>query len=147
MIDRPRRPRGRPKGSEIDDGAMLAQIADLLVQDRARNVAAAVRLLARHDPSLIRRLQRKYRRDSGPLMVAAGRSGLAARERLGQPVLVLQGERVHELGGRVVLVAPVRRLGGAQDLLLPDPVLKRQALGPGARRGHEGARVAPVLAL
>lgn len=66
-----RRPRGRPKGSEIDDQATLVQIADLLADGRARNVAAAVRLLAGHDPSLIRRLQRKFRRDRDALLVAA----------------------------------------------------------------------------
>ena len=66
-----KRPRGRPKGSEIDDGKALAQIADFLVEGRAHNVAAAVRILAGHDPSLIRRFQRKFRRDRETLMAAA----------------------------------------------------------------------------
>lgn len=71
MSDTQRRHRGRPKGSEIDDGKALGQIADTLVEGRAGNVAAAVRLLAGHDPSLIRRLQRKFRRDRETLLVAA----------------------------------------------------------------------------
>ncbi len=71
MTDTLRRHRGRPKGSEIDDGKALSRIADILVEGRAHNVAAAVRLLAGHDPSLIRRLQRKFRRDREALLVAA----------------------------------------------------------------------------
>ena len=63
--------RGRPKGSEIDDGQALLRIAEFLIEGRAQNVAAAVRLLAGHDPSLIRRLQRKFRRDKEALMAAA----------------------------------------------------------------------------
>ena len=66
----PRR-RGRPKGSEIDDGPALSRIADCLIEGQARNVAAAVRLQAGHDPSLIRRLQRKFRRDREVLLAAA----------------------------------------------------------------------------
>ncbi|MDJ0896383.1 MAG: hypothetical protein QNJ92_14660 [Alphaproteobacteria bacterium] len=71
MTDRPRRQRGRPKGSEIDDGRALLQIAESLIEGRAQNVAAAVRLIAGHDPSLIRRLQRKFRRDAEAVMAAA----------------------------------------------------------------------------
>ena len=71
MTSTAKRPRGRPKGSEINDTGALIQIADLLADGRASNVAAAVRLLAGHDPSLIRRLQRKFRRDRDALMAAA----------------------------------------------------------------------------
>lgn len=71
MTDAARRHRGRPKGSEIDDGKALSQIAELLAEGRAHNVAAAVRVLAGHDPSLIRRLQRKFRRDRETLLNAA----------------------------------------------------------------------------
>ena len=72
MTDTLKRHRGRPKGSEIDDGTALSQIADLLVEGRAKNVAAAVRLRAGHNPSLIRRLQRKFQRERDALMTAAG---------------------------------------------------------------------------
>ncbi len=71
MTDTLRRRRGRPKGSEIEDGRALSRIADLLVEGRARNIAAAVRILAGHDPSLIRRLQRKFLRDREALMATA----------------------------------------------------------------------------
>jgi len=65
------RPRGRPKGSEIDDRLVLARMADLIVQGEVENVAAAVRRVAGHDPSLIRRLQRKFRRDRETLLAEA----------------------------------------------------------------------------
>jgi len=71
MTDTSTNRRGRPKGSEIDDGEALAWIAELLVQGQAGTVAAAVRRFAGHDPSLIRRLQRKFRRDRDALLAAA----------------------------------------------------------------------------
>ncbi|WP_299618773.1 hypothetical protein [Pelagibius sp.] len=71
MTDMQRKRRGRPKGSEIDDSEALQHIADLLVEGRARNVAGAVRVLAGHRPSLIRRLQRKFCRERGTLLAAA----------------------------------------------------------------------------
>jgi len=80
MTDAKTRHRGRPKGSEIDDRKVLCQIADLLIEERAKSVAAAARMIAGDDPSLTRRLQRKFRRD---------RIGLvsAARERAEQTAL------------------------------------------------------------
>jgi len=71
MAENVKRLRGRPKGSEKDDSITLVRIAGLLLQGRAENVAGAVRLLAGHDPSLIRRLQRKFRRDRKALLAAA----------------------------------------------------------------------------
>jgi hypothetical protein len=71
MTDTRQRHRGRPKGSELDDGKALSRIADMLIEQRAQNVAAAVRLLAGQDPSLIRRLQRKFKRDREALLAAA----------------------------------------------------------------------------
>ena len=73
MSDRTKRSRGRPKGSEIDDRGPLVQIAVLIVEGQAGNVAAAVRKIAGHDPSLIRRLQRKFRRDREALLAEARR--------------------------------------------------------------------------
>ena len=71
MNDRPQRGRGRPLGSGIDDTRALSRIADLLVEGRAHNVAAAVRILVGHDPSRIRRLQRKFRPERDALLAAA----------------------------------------------------------------------------
>lgn len=71
MMIEAKRPRGRPKGSEIDDQQLLSRIALILVRGEAVNVAVAVRRLAGHDPSLIRRLQRKFRRDRDALLAAA----------------------------------------------------------------------------
>ncbi len=73
MSDRAKRCRGRPKGSEMDDRGSLIQIAVLLAEGEAGNVAAAVRKIAGHDPSLIRRLQRKFRRDREALLAEARR--------------------------------------------------------------------------
>ena len=82
MTNIPKRPRGRPKGSEIDDGVLLSQIADLLVESEAQNVAAAVRRIAGHDPSLIRRLQRKFKRDRSTLLAQAhAKAAQASAER------------------------------------------------------------------
>ena len=75
-----KRRRGRPKGSELDDRAALAWIAEQLVQGEVKTVAAAVRRLAGHEPSLIRRLQRKFRRDRAALLAAA-------RKRIAQAAL------------------------------------------------------------
>jgi hypothetical protein len=74
MTKRVRSRRGRPKGSELDDRKLLSRIAGLLVQGKAGNVAAAVRQIAGHDPSLIRRLQRKFRRDRKALLAEARRT-------------------------------------------------------------------------
>lgn len=71
MAENVKRLRGRPRGSEKDDSIALVRIAGLLLEGRAANVAAAVRLLAGNDPSLIRRLQRKFRRDREALLAAA----------------------------------------------------------------------------
>jgi hypothetical protein len=73
MRDLRKRPRGRPKGSEIDDRVALSRIAGFLVDGQADNVAAAVRRVAGRDPSLIRRLQRKFRRDRAALLSEARR--------------------------------------------------------------------------
>ena len=82
MTNAIKRPRGRPKGSEIDDREVLSRIAELMVQGNAGNVAFAVRRVAGHDPSLIRRLQRKFRRDRDTLLRdARARLRRAATER------------------------------------------------------------------
>lgn len=70
MTKQARRP-GRPKGTGIDDRLALDRIADCLLDRRARSVAAAVRLFAADDPSLIRRLQRKFNRDRQALLRSA----------------------------------------------------------------------------
>lgn len=71
MTETSQRHRGRPNGSGIDDVSALMRIADLLIEGQAQNVAAAARLLAGHNPSLIRRLQRKFRHNRSALLAAA----------------------------------------------------------------------------
>lgn len=71
MIDMKKSRRGRPRGSGIDDREALHRIAELLVERKAQNVAAAVRVFAGHDPSLIRRLQRKFRHQGHVFLASA----------------------------------------------------------------------------
>ena len=52
--------RGRPKGSGIDDGARLRQLAALLRDDPDLKPTTAIRALGVKDPSAIRRLRDKF---------------------------------------------------------------------------------------
>jgi hypothetical protein len=53
------RPRGRPKGSGIDDSAMLAKIRKLV--ERGLKVTTAIRKCGVDNPSAIRRLREKFK--------------------------------------------------------------------------------------
>ncbi len=53
--------RGRPKGSGIDDTAMLAQIAELIAANPDLKPTTAIRALGIEDPSVIRRLRDKLK--------------------------------------------------------------------------------------
>ncbi len=71
MAECGKRPRGRPKGSCLDDAATPARLADLLVAGEKSSKTAAIRRLAGPDPSVVRRLQRKFRDDQPALIDAA----------------------------------------------------------------------------
>ena len=71
MAIQDKRPRGRPKGSCLDDSATLSRIADLLASGAETSKTAAIRRLAGPDPSILRRLQRKFKDDQPALMNAA----------------------------------------------------------------------------
>ena len=71
MVEQDKRPRGRPKGSCLDDAATLSRIADLLVSGEKSSKTAAIRRIAGPDPSVVRRLQRKFRDAQPALMNAA----------------------------------------------------------------------------
>ena len=73
------RRRGRPRGSGIPDQPTLERMADLLVRGGARNKTEAIRRLAGVDPSLIRRLQRKFKDDEWRLMADARARAKARR--------------------------------------------------------------------
>lgn len=55
------RPRGRPRGSGLPDRPTLERVADLLVAGKAATKTEAIRRLAGENPSVVRRLQRKFR--------------------------------------------------------------------------------------
>lgn len=69
-----RRPRGRPKGTGIDDRASLTQIVALMRSDAALRATTAIRLAGVTDPSVIRRLRDKLKDGlaSGSLVDASG---------------------------------------------------------------------------
>ncbi len=52
--------RGRPKGTGIDDRALLIEIAEMIAADPAMKPTTAIRALGIEDPSIIRRLRDKY---------------------------------------------------------------------------------------
>jgi hypothetical protein len=57
----PKRARGRPKGTGIDDAARLASIAAMLSDDRGLKATTAIKRAGVSDPSAIRRLREKLR--------------------------------------------------------------------------------------
>lgn len=76
----PRRPRGRPQGSGIDDSQALAKAADLLAQHNAMKPTTAFkRSIKGIDGSHLRRLQVKWKL-SGQEYLAAARQRLQQRQ-------------------------------------------------------------------
>ncbi len=72
MSDQPKRPRGRPKGSGKDDNPALNQIADLIVRDPSLKATTAIkRVIDGNNPSDIRRLQVKWKKDGDAFLFAA----------------------------------------------------------------------------
>lgn len=55
-----RRPRGRPKGSGIDDHAKLREMAALIAAQPHLKPTTAIKVLGENDPSVIRRLRDKF---------------------------------------------------------------------------------------
>ncbi len=55
-------PRGRPKGSGLDDHGQLVAIAALIAKDPELKPTTAIKSLGISDPSTIRRLRDKYRK-------------------------------------------------------------------------------------
>lgn len=72
----PHRPRGRPKGSGINDRQRLRDIAALIASQPQIKPTTAIKMLGEHDPSVIRRLRDKFYSLQSELMeeVRAGRS-------------------------------------------------------------------------
>lgn len=75
MAEVPRK-RGRPKGSGIDDGTMLAAIARLRAVDPDLKPTTAIRKLGITDPSVVRRLRDKLK--DWPAVTRAAQSSLLA---------------------------------------------------------------------
>lgn len=55
-----RRPRGRPKGTGIDDRAKLREMAALIAAQPHLKPTTAIKVLGENDPSVIRRLRDKF---------------------------------------------------------------------------------------
>ena len=60
MSDVPRS-RGRPKGTGIDDQALLARIAAILAREATTKPTTAIRMVGVSDPSVVRRLREKLK--------------------------------------------------------------------------------------
>ncbi len=72
----PKRPRGRPKGSAIDDSAQLLEMAVLLESGKANSEREASRMIAQEDPghsvdATSNRLRRKYAKERHELQQRA----------------------------------------------------------------------------
>jgi len=65
--------RGRPRGTGLPDRPTLERVADLLVAGKAATKTEAIRRLAGDNPSVVRRLQRKFRAREENLLCAAVR--------------------------------------------------------------------------
>jgi hypothetical protein len=67
-MPQPPRPRGRPKGSGINDRPRLRDIAALIASQPQIKPTTAIKMLGEHDPSVIRRLRDKFYTMQGELM-------------------------------------------------------------------------------
>ncbi len=65
-MSRPKKTRGRPKGSGLDDSSHLDAIAKLIAEDPDLKPTTAIKKLGITDPSAVRRLRDKYRTRGGP---------------------------------------------------------------------------------
>lgn len=68
-MPQPPRPRGRPKGSGINDRPRLRDIAALIASQPQIKPTTAIKMLGEHDPSVIRRLRDKFYTMQGELML------------------------------------------------------------------------------
>lgn len=73
MDAEPMRRRGRPRGTGLPDRPTLERVADLLVAGKAATKTEAIRLMAGDNPSVVRRLQRKFQAGEKNLLCAAVR--------------------------------------------------------------------------
>ena len=67
-----KRGRGRPKGSGIDDAALLGNVRALLAADPVASPTTAIKRAGVSDPSAVRRLRDKLR--AAPLAIPPGPS-------------------------------------------------------------------------
>lgn len=84
-----KRPRGRPKGTEINDGRYLDQVADLMVKDRSlKKTPAIARIVEKnfcpHEYSKVeRRLLRKWNKSAEQRLEAARERQVETRKSVG----------------------------------------------------------------
>lgn len=82
-----RRPRGRPKGSGIDDRAKLREMAALIAAQPHLKPTTAIKVLGENDPSVIRRLRDKFHALQHELMAEIRRAPAPAAAVLSAPML------------------------------------------------------------
>ena len=102
--------RGRPKGSGLDDRALLRRIEALLDADPALKPTTAIKALGSSDPSTIRRLRDKLKAGAD----AAPPPPLPAARGAIQPTQLLFDMRSGRQGARPEPQAPVRSSGLAE---------------------------------
>ena len=134
MTSQNKRGRGRPIGTGKDDAPTLSKVADLIVANPAlRPTTAIKRVLDRLDPSIIRRLQVKWRagkeeylaqaRSRRAVTVApARRASVSYSPRTARQLMAAQraGPAPRDRQGRIVYVNPAfcRMVGFSADELL-----------------------------
>lgn len=136
-----RRPRGRPKGSGIDDRAKLREMAALIAAQPHLKPTTAIKVLGESDPSVIRRLRDKFHALQHELMAEIRRppaSATALAETAAPRSAIEMPPRpesvrfdLPRLDARPVAAAPV----GAAPLETP----------PSPRQPHTPAAASPAL--
>lgn len=104
------RPRGRPKGTGINDRQRLRDIATLISTQPQIKPTTAIKMLGEHDPSVIRRLRDKFYGMQGELMDEV---------RLGRPVSSTASAVIRTLPGAAGM--PLRPVAPAATAPLPVP--------------------------
>ena len=132
------RRRGRPPGTEKDDSDTLAKMADVMVRNPNCKKTPAIRqVLTNPDPSLVRRLQVKWKRDGARYLADA-----EARRAAPVPAPRSAGNGV---AGTIAAAAQIDQLASsvaaACDAMMGPAMLARAAMPHAAIfAAHEAAR-------
>jgi hypothetical protein len=154
-----KRGRGRPVGTGIDDEPALARIADMIVANPSlRPTTAIKRVLDKPEPSIVRRLQVKWKEDAvGRLAAARARRDAPAPRRAitrRQPRALRQMaeaqsrvDQVFEVFNSPDMVAAretMRRIYESPDMLAAQEMMRQYRESP-AMRAIEEYRNSPAM--